>query len=163
MASVAASAFPAFIDAIWRTRARASLRAFRADASAVASLPAAMSEATSIVVVVGADEALFELLAEWLAHGGYRVLREESGERAAHDRCDVVIVDAPFHDDQAAALLARIARDYPRTPVLMLSSRLFASVRRTGPLAAALGVSGVLPKPVDRQTLVDAVGRLRKA
>jgi CheY-like chemotaxis protein len=114
------------------------------------------------VVVVGADAALFALLHEWLAHNGYRVLPEATGGGSGA-RADIVVVDAPFDDVAGTALLARVARDYPATPVLLLSSRLLAGVRHTGPVAQALGVATVLPKPVKRDTLVDAIGRLRAA
>ena len=167
MASVAASVLPASAT----IRPPHGCARTSSPACALAPLPARLRVSVPLnacslapdatrVVVVGADAALFDLLAEWLAQNGFLVWREAADDRVAAP-VDIVIVDAPFDDVTKSLLLARVACDYPRVPILLLSSRLLAGVRGTGPVAQALGVSTVLPKPVSRDTLVDAVNRLR--
>jgi DNA-binding response OmpR family regulator len=126
-------------------------------------MPSAFPPTARRILVIGADRALFDLLEEWLAAKGYEVLGEEIGDRPDAAPIHGVIVDTPFDDTTAARVVARIARDYPHTPILMLSARLFAGVRSVGPVAQALRVSGVLPKPVNRDTLLRVVDTLSRA
>jgi CheY-like chemotaxis protein len=56
--------------------------------------------------------------------------------------------------------LKAIAEAHPRTPILALSSSFFPGVDTTGAVARALGVAGVLAKPVTRGGLLDAIRRL---
>jgi hypothetical protein len=123
-------------------------------------MPSAYPVTARRILVLGADRALFELLEEWLAEQGYEAF---AADRVPPDAAPhAVIFDAPFDDTAAAARLAQVALDYPRVPILLLSSRLFTGVRSAGPIARALHVSSVLPKPVNRDTLlrvVDSLGR----
>ena len=112
------------------------------------------------ILVIGADRALFELLDEWLAEKGYDVVADGPVDSPRREAFHAVIVDAPFDDTAAAALLARVSRECPGAPVLLLSSRLFAGVRSAGPVARALRVSSVLPKPVNRDKLLGVVETL---
>ena len=108
--------------------------------------------ATPRILVVDTDPALRGLLEEWLEPQGYRVV--ESGE------ADLVVVDIASPRREGCGVLQRIAREHPRAPRLLLSSSIFPGVDCCGPVARDLGVAGVLPKPVSREALLDAVQRL---
>ncbi len=103
------------------------------------------------VLIAGADPALFALLSEWLAAAGID----------AHDdlqaRCDLVLVDFAFPREGGCERLRSMKARYEGTPVVILSSTFFANVDRSGPCARQLGVAAVLPKPIAREALLDAL------
>ena len=107
------------------------------------------------VLVIDADPALFGLLKEWLAECGYTAVEA----RAAHheNRFELVVVDIAFPRQGGAELIARIANEHPGIPIVALSSGFCAGVKCRGEVARALGVAGVLPKPVPRDALQCAV------
>jgi DNA-binding response OmpR family regulator len=113
------------------------------------------------VRVIGADQALFDLLSEWLGAMGWIAvaadLRDENSGQATYD---LVIVDIPTPRNGANERLHRIACDHPGTPVLALSAHFFQGVERSGGVARSLGVACVLPKPLSRESLVHAVRTL---
>jgi DNA-binding NarL/FixJ family response regulator len=109
-------------------------------------------QAAPLVSVLDSDRAALELLGEWLSHAGFRV----SDGRDAHVAA-VLIVDVPFTRGGARDYLERVARDHPGKPILALSPTFFSNVRCRGGCARALGVAGVLPKPVSRETVIAAV------
>lgn len=109
------------------------------------------------VLVVGADPATRELLDEWLAADGWAVV----GDAQATD-CALAIVDVPYPRDSGLELLRRVTREHPGTPLLAISATFFSTVARCGPCARALGVAGVLPKPLAREALLAAVRELAR-
>jgi DNA-binding response OmpR family regulator len=109
------------------------------------------------VRVVDADDVLFDLIAEWLAAAGHGVIPENAGADSANGRIDLVIVDVPFPRRGGLELLRRLAAEHPRTPILALSSTFFSGVGGNEAVARALGVAGVLPKPLKREALIAAV------
>jgi DNA-binding response OmpR family regulator len=110
----------------------------------------------SKVLLIDADPALAELLEAWLAAGGCTV--EQATPAASRDGFDLIVVDVPF--PRQAGLLKDIATAHPRTPILALSSSFFPGIESTGQVARALGVAGVLAKPVSRSALLATVRRL---
>lgn len=112
------------------------------------------------ILVVDADSALLGLLEEWLGGSGCRVVQERGDADPQATHFDLVIVDVPFPRQGGLALLRRIAREHPRTPILALSSTFFAGVERDGAIARALGVASVLPMPVTRDALLRTVQQL---
>lgn len=123
--------------------------------------PQAVAADAPLVLIVDVDCATAGLLAEWLAADGCRVAgacgcqRPDDAKRIA-----IAIVDVPFPRDGGVEHVQRLSRDYPDVPLLALSPTFFASVACTGAVARALGVAGVLPKPVNRDALISAVRRL---
>lgn len=103
------------------------------------------------VLVLDADPATLALIEEWLTEAGYRLVTRTKG------RIALAIVDLPHPREGGREVLQRIARRYPGTPILLLSSAFFASVQRSGGLARAFGVAGILPKPIDREAMMTAV------
>jgi hypothetical protein len=110
------------------------------------------------ILLSGADPALAALLGEWLADMADLQI---GGEEAAGGVA-LQIVDVPYPRRVDSARDPSDPHDPRRRPrpVLMLSSTFFGGVDCHGPGAAALGVDGVLPKPVAREALLAAVRRL---
>lgn len=119
-----------------------------------------MTGAGPLVRVVNADRATLGLLQEWLGAAGYRVVDADTTKDAAQ----LTIVDVPFTRHGGLELLRRVAGEAPGVPILALSPTFFSNVRCGGECARALGVAGVLPKPIAREALIEAVdGLLRPA
>jgi CheY-like chemotaxis protein len=112
------------------------------------------------VLVVDADPALLALLDEWLAEHGCAVVHDRRAHDDTHDPFDLVVVDVPFPRQGAPDVLKRVASGNPGAPILALSSSFFAGIESSGAVARTLGVASVLPKPVTRDALIDAVDRL---
>ena len=89
-----------------------------------------------------------ELIDEWLGSQGYDVVRE---------RPDVLLVDLPAPRERGDALIERLGTSYPGVPIVALSPAVLPCCEPSGTLARALGVSSVLPKPLSRDALIDAV------
>jgi CheY-like chemotaxis protein len=115
------------------------------------------------VLVVDTDRALLGLLEEWLDLCGCAVVSNQDREACcAHEghRFALVIVDVPHPRRGGIELLQRIAHEHPGAPILALSSTFFPGIDSTGAVARTLGVACVLPKPVGRESLVNAVQSL---
>lgn len=112
------------------------------------------------VLLVDADPAVQGLLEEWLAAHGCAVEAGRSGADGGRDGFDLIVVDLPSPRQGCTEGIKAIAEAHPRTPILALSSSFFPGVDTTGAVARALGVAGVLAKPVTRSGLLDAVRRL---
>lgn len=127
------------------------------------NFPSALQETAARaakVLIVGADRALFELIGEWLAADGCNAVLESASDGSSPRRVDLVVVDIPFPRQGGLDLLRRIAGERPGTPILALSSTFFAGIESNGAVARALGVAGVLPKPLRRDALIAAVRNL---
>ena len=127
---------------------------------AAAEQQGATSTDSPRVLVVDADPALLELLDEWLAAEGCRVVAGAADSPAEAGPFDIVLVDVPFPRQGGPSSLRGVMSAHPGTPIVALSSTFFAGVDSTGAVARRLGVSSVLPKPVDRDALLGAVRRL---
>jgi DNA-binding NarL/FixJ family response regulator len=106
--------------------------------------------------LVDTDDVMRGLLDEWLAALGCTVVAEP-GADAAPPKVDLVIVDVPFPRQGGSELVQRVARQHPGTPILALSPNFFSGIECCGPVARALGVDCVLPKPATREALATAV------
>lgn len=106
-------------------------------------------------LVLDADDALAELLAEWLGERGCAVERD-----ARAGRFDFIVADVPDLRAGGARTLRPLAEAHPGTPILALSSSFLAGVEADGTVARWLGVASVLAKPVSRDALLGAIERL---
>jgi CheY-like chemotaxis protein len=108
-----------------------------------------------LIRVLDTDRVTLDLLQEWLLGAGYTVATgEESGAAA------LTIVEVPFTRHGGRDVVQRVAAQYPGTPILALSPTLFSNVQCGGNCARSLGVAGVLPKPVARDALIEAIRNL---
>lgn len=108
------------------------------------------------VRLVDADSAWRGLLEQWLQAMNCTVAPEPDGE-SQPPAVDLVIVDVPFPRRGGVDLVRRIATQHPATPILALSTNFFSGIECNGPVARALGVDCVLPKPATREALAAAV------
>jgi CheY-like chemotaxis protein len=104
-------------------------------------------------LVLDPDPAMSSLLGEWLEGAGYSV-----HEELPAGGCDLIVADVPRPRAGAPDTLKALARAHPGAPILALSSNFLAGAGAE--IARGLGVSAVLPKPVSREALLRAVGRL---
>jgi len=118
------------------------------------------NSAPPAVLVVDADRDTLALLREWLSDAGWVVL--DDATRDPNVAVQLVLLDLAFPRHGAASVLQRMALEHQGTPVLALSAMFHASIEPRGEVARSLGVAGVLPKPIRRDTLVDAVRQLCK-
>lgn len=120
-------------------------------------LPPRAGAARPRILVVDADPALFGLLHAWLGDEA-ELIAAARGD--ALPEAELIVVDVPFPRQAAADGLRALAERCPGTPLLALSPTLFAGVASRGAVARQLGVAAVLPTPVAREALQDAVRRL---
>jgi CheY-like chemotaxis protein len=111
------------------------------------------------VLVVDSDALTQSLLAEWLEADGWHVLASALGDAAAQELA-LIVLDMPFPRAGSLDALRALQTQYAGVPVIVISSTVFASVGCWGPCASALGVDGVLPKPVSRDALIGAARRV---
>lgn len=110
---------------------------------------------TPRIRIVDTDRATLELLQEWLTSAGFAVADADDPGEAV-----LTIVDVPFTRHGGSDVVRRVATRYPDTPILALSPTLFSNVQCGGNCAKALGVAGVLPKPVGQDALITAIRNL---
>jgi CheY-like chemotaxis protein len=112
------------------------------------------------VLVLETDRASRSLFVEWLAGEGWQVADASSAEAAAP--LSLIVLELAFLRGDGLQPLDEAKLRYPGVPILVVSPTVFASVACCGPCAAALGVAGVLPKPIARETLIEAANRLAR-
>jgi len=112
------------------------------------------------VLVLETDRATRSLFVEWLDGEGWQVVDAASGDAVAP--LSLVVLELAFLREGGLQPLAEAKLRYPGVPIVIVSPTVFASVGCCGPCAAALGVAGVLPKPIARATLIEAVRRLAR-
>ena len=105
--------------------------------------------------IVETDRTTHDLLHEWLTSAGFAVV---SGDDPGPT--SLAIVEVPFTRQGGHDAVQRVASTYPDAPILALSATLFSNVKCGGGCARALGVAGVLPKPVAQDALITAVRNL---
>jgi CheY-like chemotaxis protein len=118
-----------------------------------------MKRGSPAALVVDADPDTLVLLREWLSAAGWTVV-DAANELPM--RVDLVLIDLAYPRRGDAMPLQRIASTHAGVPVLALSATFHASVEPWGEVARALGVAGVLPKPIRRDALVAAVRHLSR-
>jgi CheY-like chemotaxis protein len=112
------------------------------------------------VLVVESDRATRSLFVEWLNGAGWQVVDTSSADAAGP--LSLIVLELAFLREGGLQPLAEAKLRYPGVPIVVVSPTVFASVGCCGPCATALGVAGVLPKPIARATLIEAVHRLAR-
>jgi FixJ family two-component response regulator len=115
-----------------------------------------------LIRVIDADRATLDLLHEWLDSAGFEVVSGGEADTAVHSPAVLTIVDVPFTRHGGQQVIQRVAAQYPGVPILALSPTFFSNVKCGGNCARALGVAGVLPKPIAHDALIDAIRDLTR-
>lgn len=113
--------------------------------------------AAPLIRVIDADRATLDLLHEWLTSAGFAIASGNETDSTARGTAVLAIVDVPFTRHGGHEVIQRVAAQYPDIPILALSPTFFSNVKCSGNCARSLGVAGVLPKPVARDALIDAI------
>lgn len=116
-----------------------------------------LSATAPLIRVFDADSATLDLLHEWLTSAGFAIAAGSDETPSAARGPAVLIVDVPFTRHGGQEVIQRVAAQYPDIPILALSPTFFSNVKCGGNCARSLGVAGVLPKPVAREALLDAI------
>lgn len=114
--------------------------------------------AAPLIRVLDTDRATLDLLREWLTSAGFAVASAKDPGSAV-----LMILDVPFSRHGGREAVQRASMLYPDTPILALSPTFFSNVACGGNCARALGVAGVLPKPVAQEALISAIRNLVQA
>ena len=112
------------------------------------------------VLLLETDRATRSLFVEWLDAEGWQIVDPSSADPAP--ALSLVVLELAFLRDAGLQPLAEAKRRYPGVPIVVVSPTVFANVGCCGPCATALGVDGVLPMPIARATLIEAVHRLAR-
>jgi signal transduction histidine kinase/CheY-like chemotaxis protein len=131
-------------------------------------LPAELSYGSGEAVMIVDDERMLIALAEEMLAGlGYEPVGFDSGEKAlqafrlAPQRFDVVLTDENMPGLTGTELTRQVRQIRPDIPVILMSGHGGAQLAER---AAAVGISEVLRKPVQRSDLSEALDRaLRSA
>jgi DNA-binding NtrC family response regulator len=103
------------------------------------------------------------LLARILSSAGHEVIESENGEEALnllkYHRIDLVVTDLAMPKMTGFGLIAEIRARWPRLPVILITGYLSAQAARE-----VLGKQiEFIPKPIDRNQLIDSINRLAPA
>jgi DNA-binding response OmpR family regulator len=106
------------------------------------------------IAIYEPDDLMRGLLREWLTAAGYQV-RDSLDSNPAVPDLAIVSVETPKSESGVA--ISTLRREYPRTPIIALSSRARSGLCSNGAAAQALGVERLLAKPLRRHELLIAV------
>ncbi len=109
------------------------------------------------VLLCDIEPATVALFAEWLAADG---LRADSDAQASAPPVALILIELPFPRQGGQQRLHDLACAWPGVPVIVLSPTLLPGVSPQGEVARALGAAAVLPAPLSRAALREAVARL---
>ena len=129
-------------------------------AQAVGELPRGNGET---VMIVDDEQPLAALVEEMLAELGYEPVGFHSSSaalqafRAAPERFDLVLTDEAMPDLIGTELARQIRRYRPGIPIILVSGH---GGTRLAKAAAAVGVSEVLRKPLQRRDLAESLARV---
>lgn len=114
-------------------------------------------ENTDAVVLVIDDEALIrQSIATYLADSGFTVLQADDGPRGLilieQKRPDVVLLDLRMPEMDGLEVLARVTRDWPQIPVVVVTG---AGVLKDAIEALRLGAFDYISKPISDMALLE--------
>jgi pilus assembly protein CpaE len=84
---------------------------------------------------------------------------EQVGRVADQEHPDVLLVEGTRHDQEELIALERVAPRYPNMAMIMLSANQSAEFLRHG---MRIGLREILPLPVAKEALLEAVGRIQQ-
>ncbi len=109
------------------------------------------------VLLIEDDVSLRSLFREWLSHGPYRVWDRSDIAASSAWNVNLVVVDLRNLRKEAGVTVTQVKHAYPNAQVIGLSTQLTRAMDEASPLALALGVKALLPKPCGQEELLEVV------
>jgi two-component system cell cycle sensor histidine kinase/response regulator CckA len=119
--------------------------------------------AAGAVLVLDEDVDIRRLLTEILHAAGYVVFDELANvprDAAGRRQIDAVLVDLAWNDAVRTAVIDALRRELPASPVVLMAGAFGSRLLEE---ADGLGVSATLQKPLNEQSVLDAVARALRA
>ncbi len=116
-----------------------------------------MADMLEWVIVIEFDRLVRSLLLEWLEEIGVQVLAFGSLDPLPVIDASLIVVDLGYVRHNNADVIRQVRARYPGVPLLGLSTQVRVGIGADSEAARTLGVEMLLPKPCDRQELVQAV------
>jgi CheY-like chemotaxis protein len=110
------------------------------------------------ILVVEDDDLIRDLVVDWLAEAGYRVLRASGSVADSNERPSLIVADLSTRKQDGCALVKVLRSMHPAVPILLISGWFRAGLHGWCEAARELGVGGVLSIPFSREELLSAVG-----
>ena len=117
-----------------------------------------MTGTRSVIAVVDDEESVRKALSRLMGTAGYEVKTFESGDAflacAAQRAPDCLVLDLHMPGLSGFEVQARLGRIAPALPIVVITGH---DIPEAGERVLAAGAAAYLRKPVDGQTLIDAV------
>ncbi len=116
------------------------------------------------ILVVDDDLMIRDVVGRLLEQAGHKVwrvsnTRDARAVLAGPGRIDAAVVDLVLRDAPGLDLIKHVRAAYPAMPVIVISGYIGPESTELRATLASLGVEHALAKPIDKQTLLDAVAR----
>lgn len=113
------------------------------------------------ILVIDDDEFVRNVIHRMLEQEGFEIFSASGGNEglqlARQHRFDLVILDVVMPDKGGIETIVELRQLYPDQKAIVMSGRVPVEAESFRVLARQMGASIVIPKPFDRQTLVDAI------
>ena len=113
------------------------------------------------ILIVDDEPLVRSMLRQVLERAGYDVTEAGNGEEAIklyRDRpADVIVIDIIMPDKEGIETIRELRRDDPDVKTIAISGGGRGGALDYLAMAAKLGANHTLPKPVERQELLDAI------
>lgn len=116
------------------------------------------------ILVVDDDLLVRDVVGRLLEQGGHKVWRvsntqDARGVLAGPGRIDVAVVDLVLRDAPGLDLIKHVRAAYPTMPVVVISGYIGPESTDLRATLTTLGVEQALAKPVDKETLLEAIAQ----
>ena len=121
------------------------------------------------ILIIDDDEDLVRFLSLFLQENGYKTIAAYDGQqglrRARAEEPDLILLDITMPTKSGVRCYRELRQDpeLGRTPVVMVTGVTLDFKRFIHTRRQVLPPDGYLPKPVDRQALLDTISRLLRA
>lgn len=114
------------------------------------------------ILVVDDDLLIRDVIGRLLEQAGHKVWRvsntsDARGVLGGVGRIDAAVIDLALRDAPGLDLIRHMHAAYPSLPVVVISGYIGPDSTDLRATLASLGVEHALAKPIDKQTLLDAV------
>ncbi|MDH3279699.1 MAG: response regulator [Gammaproteobacteria bacterium] len=116
------------------------------------------------ILFVEDDEIVRYALCKYLRRAGHEIIEAQDGavalKLAADERFDIVITDIIMPTVEGVELIMRLNQSHPQLPIIAISAGGRVGRGEYLSVAADLGASATMAKPVDEEELLRLIGTL---